>query len=226
MRDPELQGVDPVAAQDWRRFEPLKLPPVLRHALEAFAAHGYHGTSVRDIANRMGQTVPAIYYYYQNKQAILVALLHTAIVEDIDRCRRAVEEATGDVVAQLSNYVYCLTLCVTYRTELALLDYERRALEPENREQYTDLRDELQQILGDVVEQGTDQGRFDVLDTAAAVRALIAMCVGITAWYRPGGPLTPQQVGERYVDLALGMLRSTDRAADVLTAVPCSGERS
>jgi len=43
----------------WREFPPLELHPMLLHAMEAFNEHGYHGTSVRDIARRAHDPVTA-----------------------------------------------------------------------------------------------------------------------------------------------------------------------
>jgi hypothetical protein len=35
---------------DWRAFAPLDLHPILAAALEQFREHGYHGTTVREVA--------------------------------------------------------------------------------------------------------------------------------------------------------------------------------
>ncbi len=70
---------------EWRRLEPLELSPILSAALDAFYEKGFHGASVRDIARRVGVTVPALYYHYDSKEGLLVAL---------------VELGTGDVLAR------------------------------------------------------------------------------------------------------------------------------
>ena len=73
--------VDEPVVVDWRDCPPVELTELLRHASEAFYEQGYHGTTVRDIAARVGVTVPALYYHHENKAAILVAVLNAAMAD-------------------------------------------------------------------------------------------------------------------------------------------------
>ena len=61
--------IDETPLHDWRHSEPLQLHPIFRHSLTALHEPGRQGTSVRDIAKLLGQTVPAMYYHFENKQA-------------------------------------------------------------------------------------------------------------------------------------------------------------
>ena len=81
------------SAGDWRRPPELGFSAILSGALDAFYEAGYHGTSVRDIARRVGLTVPALYYHHKNKEAILYALIDTSIDEVTRRCQQALDEA-------------------------------------------------------------------------------------------------------------------------------------
>jgi AcrR family transcriptional regulator len=145
---------------DWRNYGPLQLPPILAHALDAFVEHGYHATSVRDLARRVGVTVPALYYHYANKQAILVELLSGSLRSILGRCRSAVAEAGTEPSARVAALVECLVLFVTHRAPLAFLDTEIRSLEPENRKRCVALRDELEGLLRDAVCDGAAAGIF------------------------------------------------------------------
>ncbi|MFI5427109.1 TetR/AcrR family transcriptional regulator [Aeromicrobium sp. UC242_57] len=58
---------------------PIAFSPILEAALGTFHEHGYGGSSVREIANRVGVTVPALYYHHENKEAMLYALLEQSI---------------------------------------------------------------------------------------------------------------------------------------------------
>lgn len=44
-------------------------------ALEMFAEHGYDGTSLRQIAERLGVTKAAVYYHFKSKEEILAGLV-------------------------------------------------------------------------------------------------------------------------------------------------------
>ncbi|MFD7863563.1 TetR/AcrR family transcriptional regulator [Streptomyces sp. NPDC057682] len=189
--------------EHWRTYRPLGLHPILTHAMEAFNEHGYHGTSVRDIAARVGVTVPALYYHYANKQALLATLLETSIRDVLDRCRAASAEAGDDPLARFSGMVESIVLYMAHRRQLAFLDTEIRSLEPENRARYVALRDYLEHMLLDTVEAGRAQGVFTTPFPADAVRSVLVMCQGVANWFRADGPLGAEEVAERHVLLGL-----------------------
>lgn len=192
------------AAEHWRAYGPLALHPILMRAMEAFNEQGYHGTSVRDIAGRVGVTVPALYYHYENKQALLATLLETSIKDVLDRCRAAAREAGDDPLARFCGMVESIVLYMAHRRQLAFLDTEIRSLEPENRARYVALRDYLEHMLLDTVETGRAEGVFTTPIPADAVRSVLVMCQGVANWFRDEGPLTAEEVAARHVLLSLG----------------------
>ncbi|MCX5402087.1 TetR/AcrR family transcriptional regulator [Streptomyces sp. NBC_00102] len=199
------QDPTPQAAH-WRSYGPLELHPILLHAMEAFNEHGYHGTSVRDIARRVGVTVPALYYHYENKQALLATLLEASIKDVLDRCRAAAAEAGDDPLARICGMVESIVLYMAHRRRLAFLDTEIRSLEPQNRARYVALRDYLEHMLLDAVETGRATGVFTTPFPADAVRSVLVMCQGVANWFRADGPLTAEEVAERHVLFCLGTL--------------------
>jgi AcrR family transcriptional regulator len=192
---------------DWQVYtETVDLPPVLFHSLEAFVANGYHATSVRDVSRRLGQTVPAIYYYYENKQALLMALLSLSIDDLLERCQAAAAEHAGDPVARFDAIVRCIVLYSANRRKFALLDAEIRGLEPDNRAEYVAKRDRVDALLTRSVNDGINAGLFAKGDSHAVSRAILAMCRGVASWYRADGPLSPTKIADLYVGYSLRLV--------------------
>ena len=44
-------------------------------------------------------------------------------------------------------------------------------------------------------------------DPHVAARAVVTMCTALPSWWRPDGPLSAEQVADRYVGVALDMMR-------------------
>jgi AcrR family transcriptional regulator len=57
---------------------------ILDAATELFEQRGFAGTSIRDLAVRVGMTKAALYYHFPSKEEVLQALL-TPFLDDIDR---------------------------------------------------------------------------------------------------------------------------------------------
>lgn len=49
---------------------------LLRVALESFAAHGYHGTAMNDVAEAAGVTKPVLYQHFESKKALYTELVN------------------------------------------------------------------------------------------------------------------------------------------------------
>jgi AcrR family transcriptional regulator len=54
---------------------------ICRLALELFAERGYDGTSLREIADRLGITKAAVYYHFKTKEDILASLVEDFFTE-------------------------------------------------------------------------------------------------------------------------------------------------
>ncbi|MEV5835908.1 TetR/AcrR family transcriptional regulator [Nocardia sp. NPDC052112] len=188
---------------EWRHFETLELTPILEAALEVFYEHGFHGTTVRELARRVGLTVPALYYHYENKEGILVALLEMSTGDLSWRVRAAAEAAGASPEARLANVIEAIALHMTLRSRLAALDSETRHLSADNRKRYAMRRKEIENLMFEIVESGAYAGTFVAPEPVETARALLGMCQSIARWYHPGGALSPHEVAERYVDIAL-----------------------
>jgi len=49
---------------------------ILNAAIELMGKHGYHGTSVQMIADKIGVTKSTVFHYFKNKEGILFAILY------------------------------------------------------------------------------------------------------------------------------------------------------
>lgn len=91
---------------------------ILRAALDEFAARGYHATSVREIAERVGITKTAVLYHFPGKADILGALAEP-MVNDLDQAMDAAE-SLAPAAARWSAVEGLLEVWLTHRYLLRL----------------------------------------------------------------------------------------------------------
>lgn len=195
----------------WRAFEDTVMPPILRSALDCFADKGFHGTSIRQIADRAGLSVPGLYHHYKSKYDLLLAVIRYAMADLAARSDLAAQQAGGSSVEQLDAYVECMVLFHAKNQQLAFVAAsELRSIHPEDRDDYIALRDAQHARLSRIVERGTAQGEFSVHYAREAVTAVISMCTGISQWYRADGPLSPEELATRFLHIARGAVGATD----------------
>ena len=147
--------------------------------------------------------MPALYYHYENKQAMLVALLNHAMDIVVDHTTTALRAAGDDPAEQLSNLVQAIVLYMAHYRDLAFLDSERRALTPENYTEYISRRDVVEQQLRTTLISGHEAGVFSTDHPKECARAILSMCQGISVWFRADGSRSAEDVAAQYRDFAL-----------------------
>jgi AcrR family transcriptional regulator len=178
---------------------------LLRVAVEVFNERGYDGTSMEDLAARLGITKSAIYHHVPGK----AELLRLAVDRALDGLFAAVAEPTGDsATARLEHLVRrSVDVLVTELPFVTLLlrvrgntDVERAALAR---------RREFDQIVADLVRQAVAEGgiRPDV-DAAVTARLLFGMVNSLVEWYRPERGLSRDELADAVVTVAFHGLRA------------------
>lgn len=55
-------------------------------AISLFNDQGYHGTTIRNIATKVGCSLPMVYYYYENKKALFHEIIKQDYFDMLKRC--------------------------------------------------------------------------------------------------------------------------------------------
>lgn len=205
----DVSGPSLSSGSEWRRYEPLHLSPILQAALDEIISVGYHGTSMRAIAGRCGMSVAAIYNHYNSKQQLLLSIFDKMMGELESRNTAALAAASGDV-ERFTNLVESFALFHTNRRTLGFVGAtEMRALETPNRASVTKRRNHQQAVMDGIVSDGRRDGLFEVTQTHAASHAVVTMCIALSSWWQPGGPLTASEIARHYAAFALDLVKYT-----------------
>lgn len=194
----------------WREYGPTPNDPILDAALVCIMAKGYHGCSVRDIAEAANLSVPALYHHHASKQAMLYSLMDTTMTDLIGRMTAARDDG-GDCAAQrFALMVECLVLYHTYRRELSFVcGSEMRSLEPVSRASIAAKRTAVQRLVDIEVLDAVDAGEFGTTQPKESSRAVVTMCMSVANWFRPDGPARPADIARSYTQFSLDIVRGT-----------------
>ncbi|MFI7603231.1 TetR/AcrR family transcriptional regulator [Actinoplanes sp. NPDC049681] len=189
---------------------------LLTAAVTAFAAKGYHATTTRDIAAAAGMSPAALYIHHKSKEELLYLIAVTgnrAVLSAL----RACAARSDDPVTQLHEMVHSLAVNhARDHTMAAVINSQLEALTPEHFAEIRAIRRETTAEVLSVIERGVAVGVFDTPDPKMATTALLSLSMDIARWYRDEGRWTPEEIGDRYAEMALRMLGATRPAADLL----------
>ena len=205
---PQRNGGKPAGATTARRE--LVENEIYEHAIRLFAERGFAGTSLQDIADALGITRPALYYYVKSKDELLAKLAadvaggsaaqitELAARPDLDAAGKLREIARLTVVRQATQPER-FRLVIRSEAELpaelsAAYDASRRAV--------------LETVTG-VIEEGIRAGRFRPVDARVAALGVIGMCNWVAWWFRPGRD-SADAVADQLADMAIGAVQQAD----------------
>lgn len=191
---------------NWREFAPLPIDPVLAGAIQAFVATGYHGASMRSIAQLANMSVPGVYHHYPSKQDLLVKILDITMMDLLWRVQHARDDGK-DPIEKVELVVEALALFHARRKDVAFIGAsEMRSLEPDHYLRIARLRDGVQHLLDTEIAAALKTGGLAVSHPPDAGKAIATMCTALVQWFQPDGPTTAEQIAKEYAQFALRLL--------------------
>lgn len=177
--------------------------PLIREvALRLFARHGYAAVSMRQIAREVGVQAGALYAYTPDKQALLFDLMESHMERLLASWQ---DRPDAPPLARLERFVRFHIDDSLDHSDAVFLSYmELRNLDEENHRKISAMRRRYENFLEVILRDGLAHGTIRVEDSRLASMALIAMLTGVTNWYRAGGRLDRERIGDIYWGLAKG----------------------
>lgn len=184
---------------------------IYEQALILFADRGYHGVSMRDIAQACGIKASSIYAHLPSKEQLLYDLILMAHEEHRDGIRDALLGAGSEPADQLRAVV---AAHVRFHAEYSMLatvgNNEMHALSAQKAVEVQAIRAGDLQVFTDVIERGVKLGQFNCPDPFLATAIVGSAGIRVAVWFPfakvlyPTAPeYTAEQVAEAYADFAL-----------------------
>ncbi len=178
----------------------IKRQALLRTAARAFNQHGYHKTSLNDLARQLNVTKPTLYYYVKSKEEILIACQRIAIEQMRDALTDA-HESQRPARERLRKFIgrYAEMIADDFGRCLALSGMTD--LSAEAREEMRCGRRDIDIAMRTLVEQGIADGTIAPCDATQTANALFGAINWMAHWYREDGSQTPADIANRMFDM-------------------------
>ena len=185
---------------------------LLREAAASFNRRGYHGTSLTEIANKLGVTKAALYTYVPSKEELLYYCHDAAMDSAIESLHKAQASAgTG---------LQRLTLTLRHYLEMMLgqeggyvVLLEENAMKPAHVRAIVKRRDQFEQGLREFVVEGIADGSIVRCNPKLAIFMMMGALNWGRKWYRPNGSWSGAQIARALTEMLERSLSSTPAAA-------------
>lgn len=190
---------------------------VMDVALQLFLTYGYAGTSLKSVADELGISAPALYWYFPSKEDLYLSVLERSmsdftnyvagsIVVDDDPVFKLSQLVRAHVTWQLNqaNVAQAFDLTMSLRGRANDIPEERLTTVVKMQTDYLTL-------VRSILQEGVDDGVFVVDDIKTTAFGVITLCEYVTTWYNPAGELSVSAVANRYEGMVRRMVGVASR---------------
>lgn len=169
---------------------------LLTVAAHLFRTKGYAATSTREIARHLRIQTASLYHYIRSKDQLLFEIARQGL-EELEAEVRPIVFSALPPLEKLRRFIEThVTIILRYRDKHAVMLAELNALPARSRRAVVALRDRYEGLVARVLEEGQAAG---VVRADLPVRylrlALLNLLNWSIFWFRPDGPLAPDEVG-------------------------------
>src|SRR4051812_32411961 len=159
---------------------------------------------MQQLADELGVAAGGLYHYFGGKEQLLIAICDELVDPLLEEATRLLEEdrpAEEQLRALVRLWVAHV---IAHRDHMLVFQQERHVID--HGSQWRGVRDSrkhFERLLDTALSDARGTGS-DARDRVALL-ALLGMVNHTVQWYRPKGGLTPEEIADGYLDLALAV---------------------
>lgn len=181
----------------------VKRKRILDTASELFFERGYAGTTMDAICDALKVTKPYVYWYFSDKTEILDTISLEAADQTLGALKigarghdTAIERLIAGITAMMMSHVRLFKAgSLYYRETGALSDEGRAKMEAHARR--------FHRSLVKMIEECVAEGALPAQDAKLTALAMGGIAGFMYTWYRPKGPLSPDEMAEHLTELMM-----------------------
>lgn len=182
-----------------------KIDLILSEAAELFLTKGYEATSMRDIAQKCGISKSLLYHHFTDKYQIFTratsnssAGLNETVAEALTKVKCPREKLRTFMLETASYFEKNRLSWISASQEFWSSNEPQMSMQVKLR------RDAFEKMLRSILEEGMQQGIFEIADTRLAGRLILSSLNWMHRWYKPSGSRTAAQIADAYFDMITG----------------------
>ncbi len=180
---------------------------ILGAAADLFHTHGYHATTMDDIAHAVGLKKGSLYHYVTAKDVLLRTLAEETIAGYLGDGERIAGEG-GSAAERLRRVIeaHVQRLCAAPE-RVTVLVRESHYVPDELAAQVRGMTRRYNRLVADLIAEGITAGEFEPRDPAVAALMLLGALNWAHRWYQSDGRLTPAEIGRQFAATFLDGMR-------------------
>ena len=175
---------------------------ILSAAIKTFGKDGYEHTKWAKVADEVGIGQTALYHYFESKAHCLLTIMSLELSRSLERFREVTADVTPADKALEAAIAAAYDVSPREVLQMRILQSHMDLLatprpsekEEAERQRARGLVRDIEMEWTALLERGMAAEDFPKRDAHAMATVVLSMVVSVWRWYRPGGPMTLEQV--------------------------------
>jgi AcrR family transcriptional regulator len=206
-----------------RRDPATKREAVLQTAAQLFLEKSFGRTSLKDVADRLNITKPALYHYFRNKEQILLGCyrLGTGMIEEI---LNEIAAQCGTGLEKVDAFIYSYANVMTINFGRCVMRLDEGDLSSDALAEVRTYKRKIDRRLRVFIQEGIADGSIAPCDAKIAAFAIAGAVNWICQWYEPEGSLSAEQIASEFARTLTRGLARVRKPGRVTAASPAHKE--
>lgn len=169
---------------------------ILSEAAKLFKEKGFGGSSMRDLAERVGIEAPSIYNHFRSKEDILVEICFSV--------GRKYDEQLIEIEMQAISYPEKVEALIAFHVQMiiedvnavSVLNNDWKFLNSEKMIEFKAMRNEYEKHFAAMITKGMEDGSFKKVNVSVALFTILSSLRWVELWYKPSRGVTKEDLAK------------------------------
>lgn len=179
---------------------------ILAEAAKLFKQKGFGGTSMRDLAEKVGIEAASMYNHIRSKDEILeeicfrIAHEYLSHISEIENTNQSFTEKIKAIIR------LHVRMIINDAAAVSVANSEWKYLTEAKMVLYKEIRKDYEKRFAHIIEKGIEEGEFKEVNVSVALFTMLSSLRWIELWYKPGREISPEKLEEDLINLLLNGL--------------------
>jgi AcrR family transcriptional regulator len=169
---------------------------IISEASKLFRERGFAGTTMRDLAEKLGIEAASIYNHIRSKDEILEDICFEMAQKYIVQLNET-EAQTISVTEKIESVIaFHIQLIIEDANLVSVVNNEWKCLNPEKIREFKTLRNEYEKQLAELIDKGMKQGFLKKMNVSIALFTILSSLRWVELWYKPNRSVTKEDLAK------------------------------
>jgi len=171
-----------------------KLDLILEEAAKLFKQKGFAGTSMRDLAERIGIDAASMYHYISSKDELLRTICFNISNTYISQLAE-IEQTEATYAEKLKALVRLhIRIMIAKSAEVSVTNNDWKYLAEDSLSRFKEQRKKYERGVAALLEKGVAAGEFQAVNTSVALFTILSAVRWVELWWRPGREISTEEL--------------------------------